>query len=65
MKVRVDKTKCIGCGTCIAVAGDFFGLADQGKAKIIKQPQTPADKDVIKKAREFCPTGAIIIEEEK
>jgi len=62
VKVSVDKNKCIGCGNCVVVAAEFFGLEPDGKSKVIKQPQTPAEQELVRKAFKFCPTRAIIIE---
>lgn len=57
MKVIVDKVKCIGCGTCIAIAPKSFSLSDDGKAEVIEpvgdSPEAVAD------ALESCPVEAI------
>ncbi len=63
MKVSIDEDKCIGCGTCSAMAGDFFKL-ENGKAKVIRQPTNAQEEEMIKNAVNFCPTGAIIISKE-
>lgn len=57
MKIKVDKKKCIGCGTCVAIAGKSFRLNDEGKAEAIH----PAgdDKTKIKEAVDSCPVDAI------
>lgn len=35
VKVAIDKVKCIGCGTCVAIAPQSFKLTDDGKAEPI------------------------------
>lgn len=30
---KVDKEKCIGCGTCVSMCADCFKLDDEGKAE--------------------------------
>jgi ferredoxin len=30
---KVDKEKCIGCGTCVSMCSDCFKLDDEGKAE--------------------------------
>ena len=63
MKIKVDQEKCIGCGTCVALASDFFLLDDAGKAKIIKQPEK--EEEEINTAIESCPVKAIKKEKEE
>ncbi len=57
MKVKVDKDKCIGCGTCVAIAPKSFKFADDGKAVFISPP---GDEDAkIQEAIDSCPVAAI------
>ncbi|MFA5953156.1 MAG: ferredoxin [Candidatus Pacearchaeota archaeon] len=55
--VKVDKKKCIGCGTCPGICPDVFEMSEDGKAQVKKN----ADKKAkcIKKAIESCPVNAI------
>ncbi len=54
-KVTVDKKKCIGCGTCVAVCSEVFEM-DGDKAK----PKTPkTDKECAVEAEGSCPVQAI------
>jgi len=34
-QTKVDKEKCMGCGSCVALAGKSFKMGDDGKAQII------------------------------
>ncbi len=61
MKVRVDKSKCIGCGVCIALAPNYFRFGPDGKSEPI-QEEVPDDAEEVKQAAKSCPTGAIILE---
>lgn len=61
MKVIVDQTKCIGCGTCVAIAPGTFRLSSQGKAEVIEPVGDTSEK--IKEAAESCAVEAISIEE--
>lgn len=55
--VKVDKKKCIGCGTCPQVCPKVFEMGKDGKAQVKKD----ADKNAscIKKAISACPVSAI------
>ncbi|HUS52113.1 MAG TPA: ferredoxin [Candidatus Bathyarchaeia archaeon] len=57
MKVKIDKNKCIGCGTCAAVAPKAFKLGDDSKAKAIEP--LGEDEKTIKDAIDSCPVKAI------
>jgi len=56
--VSIDKEKCIGCGTCSAVAPKLFRMKCD-KAEVIKQPKTEDEKKLAKEASESCPVNAI------
>ena len=62
MKVKVNKDKCIGCGTCVALAPEVFEIDDDGKSKIKEGADLEKNKEVIKQAKDACPTQAIEIE---
>lgn len=55
-KAIVDQSKCIGCGSCIALAPKSFKL-DNSKAKEIE----PAgdEENIIQNAIDSCPAMAI------
>lgn len=59
LKVDVDQELCIGCGTCVALAGEIFDLNDDGKS-IIKDQEAGTD-DLKMEAAEACPVEAIIV----
>ncbi|KKQ39730.1 MAG: 4Fe-4S ferredoxin iron-sulfur binding domain protein [Candidatus Magasanikbacteria bacterium GW2011_GWA2_37_8] len=58
-ELKVDKEKCIGCGTCIALAGASFKFDENGKAEEILPPGD--DVDTVKMASDSCPVQAIEI----
>lgn len=57
VKIKIDKEKCIGCGTCAVIAPKSFKLGDDGKAEGIEPPGD--EKEKIKEAVDSCPTSAI------
>ena len=59
-KPKIDREKCIGCGTCPALAPKTFQLDDEGKAIVINSAGD--DADTIKMAVDSCPTQAISLE---
>lgn len=63
MKIIVDKQKCIGCGTCVAIAPQSFKLAGDGKAEVISPAGASmiagGSGEKIKEAVESCPVSAI------
>lgn len=61
-KPVVDKNKCIGCGTCVAMASQTFQMGDDGKAEVIANPGD--DQATIQSAIDSCPVSAISLEEE-
>lgn len=62
MNVKIDKEKCIGCGTCPAICPDVFVMSDDGKA-VVKDGANFDDKaDAINQSKDACPAQAIIVD---
>lgn len=55
--LTIDKNKCLGCGTCVALCPKVFKLGDDGKAEVIDK-EGDTDEN-IKNAIDSCPVGAI------
>lgn len=58
-KVVVDKSKCIGCGTCVALCPEVFELGGDGKAKVKLEVRGQKLEVSVDEAIEVCPVGAI------
>lgn len=59
-KIKLDQSKCIGCGACIAIAQDNFSFEEEENiSKVINDEVT----EEAKSAAECCPVEAITIEE--
>lgn len=56
--IKVDKSLCIGCGTCEALCPDTFKLGQDGKSSVINQINIACAKNAV----ESCPVQAISIE---
>ena len=61
-KITIDKDKCIGCGTCVALCPKNFYLGNDGKART--KEDTTNSLDCNQDAENNCPTEAISINEE-
>ncbi|MDQ6887298.1 MAG: patatin-like phospholipase family protein [Gemmatimonadota bacterium] len=57
VSLEVDRDKCIGCGTCVAMAPRLMALDSSGKAYAVSRHHewSPADGDFV----HHCPTEAI------
>jgi len=56
-KLQVDKDKCIGCGTCVALAPKTFKIGQDSKSIVIDPPGD--DEATIKTTIDSCPVEAI------
>jgi ferredoxin len=58
-KYYVDQA-CIACDACITTAPDHYLMNDEaGHAFVSKQPEGPAEEEMMKEAMESCPVEAI------
>ncbi len=57
--VRIDKNRCVGCGTCVNICPQGFKIVNR-KARIEDE-----NASCIIEAANTCPRGAIILEENK
>lgn len=55
MPIKVDREKCIGCGSCEAVCPEVFEMKDDMKAHVKTQKNLPCVKEAI----DTCPVDAI------
>ena len=61
MKIKIDPEKCIGCGTCVAIAPGSFKMNDETNKAEVVDPIIDSE-EITKMGAESCPTSAIIIE---
>lgn len=65
MKVKVDKDSCIGCGLCEAECPKVFRMTDDGVAEEIQEKVPEGAESEVESARDQCPVGAILTEDEE
>jgi ferredoxin len=54
MKIILDKEKCLGCGTCVALCPECFKMGEDQRASVKKEWA-----DCAEKAAQACPSQAI------
>jgi ferredoxin len=62
MKACVDKSLCIGCGLCAAIASSTFSMDDDGLAVAVNEELYDVVLDEARDAESQCPAGAIKVE---
>lgn len=61
LKVKINHSACLGCGTCVSIAPNTFKLGSDGKSAV---KEGSADSpELIKTAVESCPAEAIELTE--
>lgn len=75
MRIRIDRTKCIGAASCVALVPAVFALDHENKAVMKQSVGEPTSEwvtidvldasfDELLAAAESCPTLAIFIEDD-
>ena len=64
MKVSIDETKCIMCGSCVAICPEVFEMKDDEKVDVKNDGEVAQeDSEKVKEAQTNCPTTAIEVKE--
>ena len=67
-KIKLEREKCIGCGSCAALCAKFFEISDDGKSHIVgttkqENEELEAEKvECAEAAADVCPALCIHIE---
>lgn len=61
-RIVVDRTKCIGANSCVAVAPGVFQLDDENLAYVVDPDST--DEDTIMLSAQSCPVLAVLLYDE-
>jgi ferredoxin len=63
MLVRVSQAKCVGAGSCVALAPAVFDQDDDsGIVEVLDEHPPESERSAVDEAVEFCPAQAIWIE---
>lgn len=62
LRVRIDRTLCVGFGDCVTEAAEAFVLDDSGIAIFVKPEQV--DRERFLRACDVCPVDAITVWDE-
>lgn len=63
MKVRLEKSKCVGHAQCHAVDPDLFPIDDSGYSILEEREVRPEDAQLARDGVASCPEMALLIEE--
>jgi ferredoxin len=62
-RIEVDRERCVGSGTCEALASDVFEVGDDG-VLVVHRPQPSGDElGDVEDAVRACPTRALSLAE--
>ena len=62
LRVRIDRTLCVGFGDCVTEAAEAFVLDDSGTAVFVKPEEV--NRDRLLRACDVCPVDAITVWDE-
>jgi ferredoxin len=63
VRVIIDRRRCIGAGTCIAIAPSAFQWRKGDFLKPDLADESTVDEDTLREVAAACPTQAIILED--
>ncbi len=64
VKVRLEKSKCVGHAQCYAVDPGLFPIDDSGYSTLEEHEVKPEDEQLTREGVASCPEMALILEEE-
>jgi ferredoxin len=62
MITKVDKEKCIGCGSCVAICPEVYEIETDGKAGAKAGVDCEQYAGKVNEAKDACPAMAISVE---
>ena len=62
MKVVVDRDRCVGSGTCEALAPAVFEVDDDGVLVVLREEPADGEEPDVRDAVTACPTRALTLD---
>jgi ferredoxin len=62
-RIQVDRERCVGSGTCEALAPDVFEVDDDGTLVVRREQPGEDELDDVEDAVRACPTRALALAE--
>jgi ferredoxin/predicted GNAT family acetyltransferase len=62
MRVLVDRDRCVGSGTCEALAPDVFEVDDDGVLVVLREEPADGEEPDVRDAVTACPTRALSLD---
>jgi ferredoxin len=59
LRIRIDRTLCVGFGDCVTAAPEAFKLDDEGIVVFVKPEET--DRQKLIEACDTCPVDALTV----
>lgn len=64
MRVRLEKSKCVGHAQCFAMAPDLFPIDDLGYSTLEEHEVAPEDQPATRDGVAACPERALILDDD-
>ena len=64
VKVRLEKSRCVGHAQCYAVDPDLFPIDESGNSTLEEHEVRPEDEALIRDGVASCPEMALVLEED-
>jgi len=58
-RIEVDRERCVGSGSCEALAPDVFEVDDDGVLTVLRPEPDPSELPAVRDAVTMCPTRAL------
>ena len=65
MKIRINKTACVGHARCAAIAPELFVLNDDGYIAVTEIDVPPGQEALARRGARACPERIIVVEEDE
>jgi ferredoxin len=58
-RIEVDRNRCVGSGSCEALAPDVFEVDDDGVLAVLRPEPADDELPAVREAATMCPTRAL------